>query len=66
MGFVTHADQGLAHKVRFEWKRATMLMDLDRWCKENCTGDYTYQYTAPIFHFEKSIDAVAFKFQTLR
>jgi len=49
------------YKVRFKWRYGEMLKDLSAWCNENCTGEYQYQYTASVFWFKESKDAMMFK-----
>lgn len=36
-------------------------LDLARWCRDNCKGDYYYLYTDLTFYFENAKDAVRFK-----
>ena len=59
-------NDGLPYKVKFELKRTDTIQHLSMWCRDNCTGKYTYQYTAFCFHFEKSEDAMMFRFETLK
>lgn len=50
--------EGYPYKVTFVWRTGDTLANISKWCEDNCTGKYQYQYTNTVFHFEKSEDAM--------